>query len=361
MAEFRKNDDTALLAGVEAVRQGRARLGLDGMVGDLEAVVISTEPARFTAAVDQLLATTGHGVSAAYATPLHDVCVLSLPGSADLIVQSRKGGTNPFAQANRGAKSGPWPNTRLETFVFSCTDVKAYLKIQRGRGITFLQDKAYKAPGYRYCQTMPSRFTGNAIGLIEWRDRKAGYAPEGCAALDAAFAKPDRPYLAKIGRLDHVATRVRAEERDAAILEFMGLTNHDFAFAVYVETLNSITSVARRSPTDYAQVFTSGIESFKTPETSGPTELFIHNYGTRSHHMAFETCDIAAVVESLRADGLGFLSELAGSRQEGLEQIFSRMSQETLLVNEYIQRYDGFDGFFTKSNVTVLTDSTRNQ
>jgi len=127
----------------------------------------------------------------------------------------------------------------------------------------------------------------------------------------------------------------------------MELTSYDFAFAVYVEFLNSITNVARLSPHDYAQVFTSGISPFTTPEESGPTELFIHNYGPRSHHMAFNTANIELTVDALKADGMGFLSDLVGSREEGLKQVFTKMSPNTLLVNEYIQRYDGFDGFFT--------------
>jgi len=53
--------------------------------------------------------------------------------------------------------------------------------------------------------------------------------------------------------------------------------------------------------------------------------------------------------------------EMAGSPEEGRRQTFSRPSKETLIVNEYIERYPGFDGFFTKSNVTLLTKATENQ
>lgn len=44
-----------------------------------------------------------------------------------------------------------------------------------------------------------------------------------------------------------------------------------------------------------------------------------------------------------------------------LRQTFSRPLANTLMVNEYIKRYAGFDGFFTKSNVTLLTKATENQ
>ncbi|WP_243310324.1 hypothetical protein [Fundidesulfovibrio agrisoli] len=361
MSVFLKNDDNVLLATSEAIIQERRKLGLEGLVGGLEAVVISTEQDHFQPAVLQLLSTTGHQLKYAFSDGDRDVAVLALEGSADLIVQTRTGADNPFREANRGAKTAAMPNTRLETFVFKCRDVREYTRIQRERGVFFLKDHVFDNSRYRYAQTMPSRFTGNAIGLVEWKTRESDYLTDDCRPLALPVTKPAKAYLANIGELDHVATRVRAEERDAAILEFMQLTGYNFTFSVYVEPLNSITNVARLTPEDYAQVFTSGIEPFQSVETSGPTELFIHNYGPRSHHMAFNTANIESTVEALRADGLGFLSELVGSREEGLKQIFSKMSPHTLLVNEYIQRYDGFDGFFTKSNVTLLTESTRNQ
>ena len=56
-----------------------------------------------------------------------------------------------------------------------------------------------------------------------------------------------------------------------------------------------------------------------------------------------------------------FLLDLVGSPEEGLKQIFSVPSQNTLLVTEYIHRYGDFDGFFTESNVTRLTAATGKQ
>jgi 4-hydroxyphenylpyruvate dioxygenase-like putative hemolysin len=361
MSDFKQNDDSVLLGAVEKIRTERRKAGLEGLVGGLEAVVISTEPDHFIPAINELLGNTGHEMSASYTRGPHDVCILSQEGSADLIIQTRKAGVNPFTAANKGAKTASVPNTRLETFIFKCRDVKEYFKTQSKRGVEFVGGEAFKNANYKYAQTMPSRFTGNAIGLVEWKNRESDYLTADCKPLALDVAKPDRPWLKNIKDLDHVAARVRAEERDAAILEFMELTSYDFSFAVYVDFLNSITNVARLSPDDYAQVFTSGIAPFTTVEESGPTELFIHNYGARSHHMAFTTENIEDTVESLKGQGQGFLSDLVGSREEGLKQIFTKMSPNTLLVNEYIRRYDGFDGFFTKSNVTLLTQATMNQ
>ena len=72
--------------------------------------------------------------------------------------------------------------------------------------------------------------------------------------------------------LDHTATRVRAQDRTAAILEFLNLTSYHYDFGVHVKSLNSITSVARREPEDFAMVFTSGITPYTTDKESGPTE-----------------------------------------------------------------------------------------
>ena len=108
-------------------------------------------------------------------------------------------------------------------------------------------------------------------------------------------------------------------------------------------------------------VFTSGITSYSNDTDSGPTEKFIQNYGTRVHHMAFRTTEIEKTVNSLKNEGMGFLLDIVGSEEEGLKQIFSEPSQNTLIVNEYIHRYGDFDGFFTRSNVERLTKATEKQ
>ncbi len=356
-----QNDDGLLLENVERVREKRTRDGLGGLVGGLSAVILNTEPEAFSSAVAELLRYTGLDLAESFATPAVDMAVLSRAGSADFLLTRRKSGENPFLPYNAGAKVGQRLATRLETFVFHCFDVDRYMAIQKKNGVRFLTPDVIRTPNYDFIQTAPSAFTGNSIGLVQWKHRGNGYVLPGSKSLPLELEKPDASYLANIGRLDHVATRVKAQDRDPAILEFMALTNYDFDFAVYVESLNSITNVARLSRDDYAQVFTSGITPFTTPETSGPTELFIHNWGLRPHHAAFATEDIDAVVENLRGDGMRYISDLVGSREEGLKQVFTVMSPTTFLVTEYIQRFDGFDGFFTKSNVTHLTKATEKQ
>jgi 4-hydroxyphenylpyruvate dioxygenase-like putative hemolysin len=214
---------------------------------------------------------------------------------------------------------------------------------------------------FSFVQTEPSAYTGSSIGLIQWKKGGRDYSTEDSVPLDWQLLKPENDYLRNIEELDHAATRVRAQDRDAAIIEFMSLTNYDFDFAIYVRLFNSITNVARLTKKDFAMVFTSGISPYVSDEKSGPTEKFIQNYGTRVHHIAFNTENIEKTFAALKESGMDFLIGLVGSQEEGLKQSFSVASPHTMLVNEYIHRYGDFDGFFTKSNVTLLTEATGKQ
>ena len=71
--------------------------------------------------------------------------------------------------------------------------------------------------------------------------------------------------------------------------------------------------------------------------------------------------EAADIQGAIKADGQEFLIELVGSPAEGLKQTFTQPSPHTLLVHEYIYRYEDFDGFFTNSNVTALTKATEKQ
>ncbi|EPR38696.1 hypothetical protein dsx2_0505 [Desulfovibrio sp. X2] len=355
------NDDSRLRERAAEMVESRRAAGLDGLVGGLETVIICVEPHNLRAAAGELLRTTGLSHRETYEDAARVACVLGLEGSADFLVTCRTRGENPFLPYNLAPKSRRLPNSRLETFVYKCRDIDAFARIQKERGVRFMTEEPLRLGSYDYIQTPPSPYTGNALGFIQWRGEEGRYLHDRARALTWRFEKPDLPFLSDIRQLDHTATRVKAEERDEAILEFMSLTGYDFDFAIYVESLNSITSVARLSRDDYAQVFTSGITAFTDLDHSGPTEKYIHNYGLRVHHMAFHTENIDEVFAGLKADGMKFLVELVGSPEDGLKQTFSETSPLTFLVNEYIHRYGDFDGFFTRSNVTELTRATDKQ
>ncbi len=355
------NSDRFLKRETARVLARRKKSGLEGLVGGLECVIINTEPEKLRATVRELLDYTGLRFDSSFEDGRGAFCVLKTEGSADFLVASRKGGRNPFARFNDFPKSRHLPNTRLETFVFSVRDIESYVDIQRSLGVRFLTAKPLRLGGYSFIQTAPSRFTGNSLGFIQWEGRRGDYRTRGSERLRWRAPKPARRYLGSVHELDHAATRVKAEERDAAIVEFLELTNYHFDFAIYVKVFNSITNVARLTAADYAMVFTSGISPFVSEEVSGPTEKFIHNYGRRVHHIAFRTDDIEKVYANLGRDGMEFLIELVGSPREGLKQTFTVASENSLLVTEYIHRYGKFDGFFTRSNVTLLTGATAKQ
>jgi 4-hydroxyphenylpyruvate dioxygenase-like putative hemolysin len=358
---FMERQERDLAARIPVVLKERREQGLEGLVGGLDAVIISTEQDRLDQAVAGLLRYTGLSVRAQFEDDTFRTFVLGTEGSANFLVRARKRGENPFLAVNVAEKTLALPNTRLETFIYRTGDLERYVEIQNERGVRFLTPGIIDHPHFRYIQTVPSPYTGNSTGFIEWSGEEGNYVPVSPRFHPANPEKPGYPHLSCIHELDHTATRVRAMERNDAILEFMSLTSYRFDFTVFVKSLNSITSVARLKHEGYAQVFTSGIEPYRDAQTAGPTELFIRHYGTRVHHMAFRTEEIEETVSALRNDGMDFLVELVGSPEEGLHQTFSMPSPHTLLVNEYIHRYEGFDGFFTRCNVEMLTKATERQ
>jgi hypothetical protein len=356
-----RNSDEYLKREAPRVMALRKKHGLEGLVGALACVILSVEPHRLRPAVRELLECTGLRLDDAFEDDRFVTCVLTTEGSADVLVRSRKRGRNPFASINGFPRSRHLPNTRLETFVFEVTDIDRYVEIQKSLGLPFLTAGPQRLGAYSFIQTPPSKYTGNSTGFIEWHGARGAYATPRSERLRWRPTKRAKRFLGGVHELDHAATRVKAEDRDAAIIEFMGLTNYHFEFAIYVKVFNSITNVSRLTAADFAMVFTSGIAPYVSDDVSGPTEQFIHNYGPRVHHLAFRTDEIERVFSALKRGGMEFLIELVGSRREGLKQTFTMPSKETLLVTEYIHRYGGFDGFFTKSNVTLLTGATHRQ
>ena len=356
-----RNSDDYLQQEVPRVREERRRLGLDGLAGGLQCVVVNVEPDRLEPAAAELLARTGFSVSDCFVDHRFRTVVLSVEDSADILLRCRLEDHNPFSVVAGGPKAARLPNTRLETYFFRTPDLDGYLDIQKGRGVAFMDDEELRGEGIAAAQTIPSAYTGLSVGLMEMAPGRDSYRGPESRDLHLNLEKPDHPFLRSIGALDHTATRVRAEDRDAAIIEFAELTGYDFDFAIYVKVFNSITNVARLSGEDFAMVFTSGIVPDDGSHDPGPTQMFIRNYGTRVHHMALWTESIQETWQGLAQAGQEFMIDLLGSPEEGLRQTFSQPSNHTMLVTELIHRYGDFRGFFTRSNVTKLTGATEGQ
>jgi catechol 2,3-dioxygenase-like lactoylglutathione lyase family enzyme len=355
------NSEERLAVEIPRVLEKRAAAGLEGLVGSLTALVINVEPDRQRSALEEFLRRTGMSLVGIYRGPLYVTCVLRTPNSADILLRSRNRPDNPFRPLNDHPRSSHLPNTRLETLVFETPDIDRYVRTQRPRGVSFVTPEPIRTSAYSFIQTAPSVHTGTSAAFIQWHGAPRDYAAEEAQTLDWGVTKPALAHLANVGTIDHVALRVTAEHRDPAILELMSLTNYGFDTAIYVETLNSITNVTRHGSKDPAVVMTSGIRPFAGDMDAEPTEAFVFNYGPRTHHIAFATEDIDATFAAIKADGQEFLIDLVGSAEEGLKQTFTKPSASTLLVHEYIHRYGTFSGFFTKSNVTLLTRATMNQ
>lgn len=356
-----RNSDEFLEKEIPRVLEERDEFGLQGLVGGLSFVIINVEPENFPQAVEDYLKYTGFEHTDGFEDDKYKTCVLESIGSPAILIRLRKSEKNPFSSFNTAPKARHLPNSRLETFVFTTPNMAKYSSIQKSRGVNFLEEETVETDSMIFMQTIPSLYHGSSIGYVQWKGDSGSFRTKNCSSLKREFKKPSSKFLKNIFELDHTATRIHAEDRDKAIIEFMELTNYNFAMAIYVKDFNSITSVARLSEKDFAMVFTSGILPDNAQENVGPTELFIRNYGTRVHHLAFRTAEIDATFQELGNEGMGFLLGLIGSPEEGLKQTFSNGSVHTLLVNEYIQRFGGFDGFFTASNVTLLTESTAGQ
>ena len=121
-ADFR-NNDSVLLSRVETVVLERKRLGLEGLVGGLETVILGVEPDRLKDSAGEFLGTTGYLFGTALDSPDGPACVLALPGSADFLLHARAGGPTPFDAEPKGPKSAHLPHTRVETMVFLCHDL----------------------------------------------------------------------------------------------------------------------------------------------------------------------------------------------------------------------------------------------
>jgi 4-hydroxyphenylpyruvate dioxygenase-like putative hemolysin len=355
------NNDNSLYQQVQEIRLMRKDCGLEGLVEGLDSIIINTEVDNQQQAILELENYTGLKLNYVFEDNSNITALMQTANSANFVIKSRKKTGNPFQPFNNNPKSESLPNTRLETFVFNVKDLSKYVEIQKERGFEFLTPEIEDNDSFAFIQSKLSKYLGVSYGFIQWNQGNQNYQPNEAKELNWDLKHQHFAHQKNIYQLDHTATRVRARDRDLAIAEFMQYTNYNFDFAVYVKHLNSITSVSRLSDKDFAMVFTSGIQPFTTYEEAGPTERYIYNYGTRTHHMAFHTEKIEDTFASLQENGMDFLIELVGSEEDGLKQTFSVQSPNTMLVNEYIHRYGDFDGFFTKSNVTDLTRATEKQ
>ena len=274
------------------------------------------------------------------------------------------------------------PNSRYMGEIFRVTNLHEVVELQRAREIRFFnQDQIRKLelPG-NLALVKPSPYTHNVVGYWERPESELRIYALGNSIIHNEVNKAyveAKNIQAKVGRdqlilpVDHLATRVYSQNREAAILEYLTLSSYYYWGSYNIEDQNSSTNVTKSihyphesySP---AKVFTAANHPYFVNHIVGlpsPTENFVRNYGPRLHHIALSVADgetkgmenIDYVVETIRAQGKDFLLDVIGSKEEGLKQIFSSASEHSSLIVEYVQRYGDFQGFFTKDNVASLT------
>jgi hypothetical protein len=348
--------DELLKKEAVAVKAARKKAGIDRAMKGLVGIVLRVEEGTLAESVRELSGTTPLEHTGSFIHGGYSTAIMEAENTPAFIVRE-SAVPSPFQSLNIGPRTKDKPNTRLETFIFETTDIEHVVREQRNRGAAFMTD-IIPMGGHKFAQTRPSPNTNNTVAYVQF-DGEPSFKPGKAKPGIRVIPKPETEHVRGIGFLDHAATRITHMDRAPAILEWMGLTGYDFSEAIYARLFNSITNVTRLKGKDFAMVLTSGIKPYTgDPNLSEPTEKFVRNYGKRVHHLAWQADPIETVFEGLKADGMGFLLDLVGDRSEGLKQTFSKPSKNTFLVQEYIHRYDDFDGFFTKSNVTKLTEAT---
>jgi len=364
----------------------RDRCGLTEMIGGIEALMISVEPGNSVEYIAELALMTPYQYLVTLDSDIHMTHVLRIDmSSPDILLREVK---NPehvdiFRALNDlypvGARR---PHSRYLGEILLANDRHAVVAEQQQREFRFFSvgELADLDLPLNVSLSKPSPYTQNLVGYMERpMDGIRVYRHGECIILSAAQAANDRGKEMQdrlgiahlINPIDHLATRVYSQNREAAILEYLALSSYYYWGSYDIKDQNSSTNVTknvRQQPESVspAKVFTANNYPYcvgHLDNLPSPTETFVRNYGPRLHHIAVEVKDgqtngkenIDFIVEAIAAQGKGFLLETVGSREEGLKQIFSSASDFSSLIVEYVQRFGDFQGFFTRENVALLT------
>lgn len=368
--------------------EDRDRIGLTDMIREIDALMITVEPGCSVAYVSELALMTPYHYLVTLESESHWTHILRVDMySPDVLVREVRdpGKHGIFRSLNEVYPIGAHkPNSRYMGEIFRVTNLHDVVELQKAREIRFFnQDQIRKLelPG-NMAIVKPSPYTHNIVGYWERpADELRVYA------LGNSVIREDvnRGYLEaketqeKLGLdklilpIDHLATRIYSQNREAAILEYLTLSSYYYWGSYDIANQNSSTNVTKsihytEESMSPAKVFTAANHPYFVNHLVGlpsPTESFVRNYGPRLHHIALAVADgeingqanIDYVVDAIKAKGKDFLLDVIGSREEGLKQIFSSASEHSSLIVEYVQRFGDFDGFFTKQNVAGLTEA----
>ena len=371
----------------------RESSGLDQLLQNLCAFIIHLESGDGLPYLEELALMTPYRLQTSYINNSHKIYILRTCNQFPRLIVMEPLSSDYEDDIKRLNMIYPLarnkPNARYVGEIMYTKDLKETQDILESHNIRFhypgeTENNFYTGHNIRF--TVPSDFTHNRLGYthIDLEDHSA-------LELGQPFQlnSKEQQRLDQVARLseelgihhliegvDHMATRVLAGEREDAILEFLSISNYYFWGAYNIKEMNSSTNVNRNhtvsddklSP---AKVFTANntpsfVNSFENLPM--PTEDFVRNYGRRMHHIAYEVTDgdhisqqknVDFVVSQLNENKISFLGDVIGecSDQPNLKQIFSRQSPYSVLITEYVERCQGFSGFFTRDNVASLTEA----
>lgn len=364
----------------------RDQVGLTEMIHEIDALMITVDPGHSVKYVAELALMTSYHYLVTLESESHWTHVLRIDlNSPDLLVREVKDPNlrGIFRSLNEVYPIGAnKPNSRYMGEVIRVSNLHDVVKLQQEREFRFFsQDdvRRLELPG-NLAVSKPSPYTHNIVAYLEREpDELRVYSlgvslihPEVQAAYETSKNLQSKLRIDDLLLpVDHLATRVYSQNREVAILEYLSWSSYYFWGAYNIRDQNSSTNVTKsvhgvpesRSP---AKVFTANNTPYfvnHLEHLPSPTETFVRNYGPRLHHVAIAVKDgerdgmenIDFVVKAITEQGNGFLLDVIGSKEQGLKQIFSNASEHSSLIIEYVQRFNGFTGFFTQENVAALT------
>lgn len=373
------------------IYERRQSSGLDDLLQEICALVVQVETGDALSYMKELVLMTPYRFRDAYLNATHKIYILESEPEWPRYIILEPLSTNFEDDLTRLNMLYPLarkkPNARYVGEIFRTLDLDATRETLESHNVRFhypdeTENSFFSNRHFNF--TFPSSMTGNRVGYMpadtfDLESLELGQRillrSEDTEMLNQAEAKASGNGTERlILGVDHMATRILAGEREDAILEFLTLSNYYFWGAYNIVDQNSSTNVNRNPDVNDdkcspAKVFTANntpsfVNSFENLPM--PTENFVRNFGRRMHHIAYEVKDgdhlageknVDYVVETLRELGVPFLANVVGecSDQPNLKQIFSKHSEYSILITEYVERCHGFDGFFTKDNVADLT------
>ncbi|MBI1173686.1 MAG: hypothetical protein GC139_00280 [Sideroxydans sp.] len=371
---------------LQRLLEERDRVGLTDMIHEIDALMLTVDPGHSIDYIEELALMTPYHYLVTLESETHWTHILRIDmNSPDLLVREVKDPNirGIFRSLNEVYPIGSRkPNSRYMGEILRVTNLHSVVELQKEREFRFFsQDEVRKLelPG-NFAVSKPSPYTHNIVAYME---RPADQLRTYALGMSSIHADVQDRYLAAkelqkklgiddlVGPIDHLATRVYSQNREVAILEWLSWSSYYYWGSYDIKEQNSSTNVTKsvhypeeiRSP---AKVFTANNTPYFVNHLGrlpSPTETFVRNYGPRLHHIALAVRDgerdgqanIDYVVNRIQAQGRQFLLDVIGSREEGLKQIFSSASEHSSLIIEYVQRFDDFDGFFTRQNVAMLT------